>query len=629
MATKELLTRIALRYDSYENWTKDQPEGSKVGKNLVLLKGEIGICEIPSDFTANGDSRVMPTVLFKVGNGTSKFHELPWASAKAADVYGWAKSETVVLDGTTIKFKTGDKVNHSIDLSSFATDAEVDGIRAALDARIVAIENSVGSNGDIGKSVADHETRLDVIEGADTVDGSIAKALKDAKAYADGLAGNYDADGAAADALTAAKEYTDTEVKKASDAAADVAANLSAHTSASNPHGITAETIGLENVENKSVADIKTELTGAVADGNDKFVTGDAVYDAIEAAKTAAATTAQDKVDTLASGAVATNASNISKNAGDIEQLGKDLAAEVSRATGVEADHENRLKGVEGFFKTVEGETLDSALDTLKEIQDYLNGEGNATDGIIGRVTALETTLAEGGDFDKRVDAIEADAAEKAASITTLQDLVSDYTGKGAIKTAIQAAHQAGTDAATAAGVADGKAVAAAQAAEAAQGTADAVKAAVENAATGLAKTKEIADGAASEASRLAAIVETGDDANSKLRTDIGALQAIVSTGDDTNAKLRSDITELQGIVKTGADANATLRADLTSLQDVVNHTTTGLAATKKIADDAAAKAADNATRIKAIEDDYLTSVDEFIFNCGTSTQVVHEKTAQ
>ena len=49
MAVKELKTRIALKYDSYTAWT----EGA--GKDLVLLKGELGICEIP---VANAASNV-------------------------------------------------------------------------------------------------------------------------------------------------------------------------------------------------------------------------------------------------------------------------------------------------------------------------------------------------------------------------------------------------------------------------------------------------------------------------------------------------------------------------------------------------------------------------------------------
>ena len=60
-------------------------------------KGEIGLCEIPSainSFTENGEQvkvNTAPTVLFKVGDGKTAFKDLPWASAKAADVYSWAK----------------------------------------------------------------------------------------------------------------------------------------------------------------------------------------------------------------------------------------------------------------------------------------------------------------------------------------------------------------------------------------------------------------------------------------------------------------------------------------------------------------------------------------------------------
>lgn len=95
MAEKILNTRIQLKYDSYANWTKLDVEG-KYG-NLVLKKGEIGICEIPS---GNANATTAPTVLFKVGDGTLPFHHedptkcLKWASALAADVHTWAKAAT-------------------------------------------------------------------------------------------------------------------------------------------------------------------------------------------------------------------------------------------------------------------------------------------------------------------------------------------------------------------------------------------------------------------------------------------------------------------------------------------------------------------------------------------------------
>ena len=68
---KTLQTRIALKYDTYANWTNEDVEGQ--GANLVLLRGEIGLCEIPS---GNANAQTAPTVLFKVGDGTTPFKSL-------------------------------------------------------------------------------------------------------------------------------------------------------------------------------------------------------------------------------------------------------------------------------------------------------------------------------------------------------------------------------------------------------------------------------------------------------------------------------------------------------------------------------------------------------------------------
>ena len=89
MAEKILNTRIQLKYDTWANWT-DETQANK-GANLVLKKGEIAFCEIP---TGNAEATTAPTVLFKVGDGTSTFKALKWASALAADVHEWAKAAT-------------------------------------------------------------------------------------------------------------------------------------------------------------------------------------------------------------------------------------------------------------------------------------------------------------------------------------------------------------------------------------------------------------------------------------------------------------------------------------------------------------------------------------------------------
>ena len=79
MATKLINTRIKLKYDTFENWNKS---------TLVLKEGEIACATIG---TADPANKKLPPVMFKVGDGNKTFSQLEWASALAADVYGWAK----------------------------------------------------------------------------------------------------------------------------------------------------------------------------------------------------------------------------------------------------------------------------------------------------------------------------------------------------------------------------------------------------------------------------------------------------------------------------------------------------------------------------------------------------------
>ena len=90
MAEKILNTRIQLKYDSYENWSKIDVEGQ--GANLVLKEGEIGICYIPEKTVVDGVKNP-PHVMMKVGDGSTPFASLKWLSARAADVEEWAKAE--------------------------------------------------------------------------------------------------------------------------------------------------------------------------------------------------------------------------------------------------------------------------------------------------------------------------------------------------------------------------------------------------------------------------------------------------------------------------------------------------------------------------------------------------------
>jgi hypothetical protein len=83
MAERTLNTRIKLRYASYTDWQNS---------SVQLLPGELAVCYIEAN---NQEIKnTAPTVLFKVGDGEHVFKDLKWSSARAADVYDWAKAES-------------------------------------------------------------------------------------------------------------------------------------------------------------------------------------------------------------------------------------------------------------------------------------------------------------------------------------------------------------------------------------------------------------------------------------------------------------------------------------------------------------------------------------------------------
>lgn len=95
--SKTVNTRIKLKYDTLANWTSNNPK---------LLAGEIALVSVPAEQTADNDTT---PVMYKVGDGTNSFTDLQWGSAKAADVYSWAKQSKpkVSLSGTSGNVVTG------------------------------------------------------------------------------------------------------------------------------------------------------------------------------------------------------------------------------------------------------------------------------------------------------------------------------------------------------------------------------------------------------------------------------------------------------------------------------------------------------------------------------------------
>lgn len=625
MAIKELKTRITLKYDSYENWAQNNP---------TLLAGEVAIVTVDTNnnpaATSNDHIQNPPTVLFKVGPGP--FNSLQWASAKAADVHNWAKQ-------TEAEFKTWLSTT-----AGFATDDEVSALIASAEARVKATTDALAAkDAELAGKVTELENKF-------TGEGSVASQIEEAVAAEAALreAGDTAINnkiGTVTNGKTVVAMISDAQAaasKAGTDAAAAVDTKLTTHVNTYNSK--VAELAGNISDNAAAVATEKSRAEGVEAglraDVDKIMGTGDGSFKKADAALK---TELQTYADQAEADAVTTAKAYTNTRETEIKKLTSANAAEISRVAGLvgtetterkAADEAlgGRLDKVEAFFKTTDGETLDTALDTLKEIQDYLKGEGDATGGILSRVGQAETDIdnlqkefAANGRVTKaesEIDTLQAEMTQAKADIDAVE--ASLATG-GATATAIAAAKKAGDDAQT---YAEGVASDLADYEEANDAALEAVRktanaAAVKTVVDSELNTIKSNVSALQTASAKHALASDLDALTTRVGTaesDIDAIEAIVKTGADSNTALRSAITSLQALTGDASKGNEKLRTDLTALMNTVNNSTTGLSATKTIADRADAKSVENAAAIKAIQDDYLKAADEFIINCGNSS---------
>lgn len=191
MATvvKNLNTRIALKYDSYENWQTHNP---------ILLKGEIAIAELPvngnkpgvGEPNAAGSTPAIqnaPNILIKVGDGTNHYNDLKFVSALAADVYSWAKAATKPTysagEITGLKDYIGQQIQDTntqyrivaVDDSAYSYklqkkdigDADYSDVAGSVinltnvDSRLDILEAAIGENGTVAEKIASAIDALD------------------------------------------------------------------------------------------------------------------------------------------------------------------------------------------------------------------------------------------------------------------------------------------------------------------------------------------------------------------------------------------------------------------------------------------------------------------------------------
>lgn len=228
MSEKIFDIRAQLKGDTLENWNAANP---------VLLANELAIVTVPAE---SGAVVQEPAILFKVGNGTDAFKALPYVSAKAADVYDWAKAaakptysaseisgladyisgeiqdtntqyklEQDTTDGHILKLysKSVGATDWTVEATITTVDTEYDD--TALAGRVTALETLVGSTA-VATQIANAIAALNLAETYAT--------KNELKAVSD-LVGALPEDATATtvvgyvDEKVAATEYDDTEVK--------------------------------------------------------------------------------------------------------------------------------------------------------------------------------------------------------------------------------------------------------------------------------------------------------------------------------------------------------------------------------------------------------------------------------
>lgn len=397
MATKTLKTRIQLKYDTYKNWTENNP---------TPLSGELCVVVVPAEAGAVVQE---PALLLKVGDGTTDFNHLSFVGGIAADIYDWAKAENKPTykaeEITGIDTYISEYVNEQMGIS-VDTDTQY---------KIVPVDGNAYQYRLMSKSKADTEYTTEVavidipkyddtvlagrVTAVETLVGTTAVATQIANAIAAlDLANTYDAKGAAA----AVQGNTTTTVKGVEDA-------LNTYKTTNDEAVAAAKKAGDDA---QSDVDALEEKVGTVPDGK-------TVVQLIEDAKTDA-TYDDTEVRNL-----------IGDNADDISEINGKMATLIGDDTGKSA----RTIANEELAKQLIPENAAENLNELQEIAAWIQSHPNDASAMNAAIAALQAKVDTGDQtvtayVTAAIDALKIGDYAKAADLTALAARVTTAEGK-------------------------------------------------------------------------------------------------------------------------------------------------------------------------------------------------------
>jgi hypothetical protein len=433
---KTLNVRIKNKYDTYENWA---------ASGLVLEAGEIAIAYTTVDVKVDNGTAKHPALLMKVGDGTKTFANLPWMSAKAADVLSVCKDETALTEF----------VNSVIADAGIASDDAMQ----ALAGRVTTVENDLNTaTTGLKARVTTAEAAIDALEeltGGKKVSDAISEAIAalnlattyaakvhtheiaDVNGLSDAIAAAKKAGTDANSALEAYKTLNDAAVKVNSDAIAGIkngetldnfkeVEEALAGKQAAGDYATKAEAQGYANAKDSAIEAAHKAGTDAAAAAAQALVDAKAYTDA-----EVAEWIGDKKVSVQISETIASYSTTAQMNSAIATAKGE----AVEHANGLNTAMNTRVEALEAIDHThsfVESElNLIKAGDVAKwnaaeqNAKDYADGLDEAMDT---RMQAVEAKLGTGeGGVDAQIAAaVAAEAELREESDAGLQEQITE-----------------------------------------------------------------------------------------------------------------------------------------------------------------------------------------------------------
>jgi hypothetical protein len=374
-----LNTKIRLRYDSYANWSTNNP---------TLLAGEVALV-VPGNKLGTVDT--VADCLMKVGDGTTAFNSLPWLSAVAADVHSWAKLSLADFSAWILGTKTIDGLTRP----ALATDAQVKKVASDLSALDTRVEAAEG--------------KITTLEGEmDTAQQDITNLKAAVGTGADGLATKVEDLTTRLGTAEGEIDGLQTGLEGANSNISINAGNITKNTNA------IATLNGADTVEGSVAHAVKVEADRAklAEQANANAITEITKENGTIDTKVAAGVQAETNRAESAESALGTRIDGVKTTADNADTLSKENKSRLDTLIGADANKSVRTIAADEINTLIGGVSDEDTIENITSLINYVNENG-------GDIAALEKTVSDHTN----------DLSAQSGKITTLETKMTNAQG--------------------------------------------------------------------------------------------------------------------------------------------------------------------------------------------------------